>query len=63
MAMLLALIIGATLLWNRTSTTTDQTALRPRDRILFNDIYDYPAPTQDDVLESLVAVEEKENGQ
>jgi hypothetical protein len=38
-------------------------ALRPGDRILFNDVYDYPAPTQDDVLESLVSVEEKENGQ
>jgi hypothetical protein len=63
MAMLLALIIGATLLWNRTSTNTNQMALRPGDRILFNDVYDYPAPTQDDVLESLVSVEEKENGQ
>ena len=63
MAMLLALIIGATVLWSRASTTTEQSVLRPGDRILFNDIYDYPAPTQDDVLESLVAVEEKENGQ
>jgi len=26
---------------------------------MFSDYYDYPAPTRDDVLETLVAVEEK----
>jgi hypothetical protein len=59
MAMLLALIIGASLLWSSAPASNDQMALRPRERILFNDIYDYPAPTQDDVLESLVTVEDK----
>ncbi|HWP43966.1 MAG TPA: hypothetical protein VNO14_12060 [Blastocatellia bacterium] len=63
MAMLLALIIGATVLWSSAPATSEQTVLRPRDRILFSELYDYPAPTQDDVLESLVAVEEIENGQ
>jgi hypothetical protein len=62
MAMLLALIIGASLLWSGSTGNSDQMALRPRDRILFNDMYDFPAPTQDDVLETLVAVEELENG-
>jgi hypothetical protein len=27
--------------------------------VMFSDMYDYPAPTRDDVLETLVAVEEK----
>lgn len=66
MAMLLLLIIGATALWSSASNSGEQVAggpsIRPRERVLFNDIYDYPAPTQDDVLETLVAVEETENG-
>jgi len=62
MAVLVVLIIGATLLWNQNPASGDQASLRPRDRVVFSDIYDYPAPTQDDVLETLVAVEEKENG-
>lgn len=63
MAMLLLLIIGATYLWSTEVTQgTDHVALRPRDRVMFSDMYEYPAPTQDDVLETLVAAEEKENG-
>jgi hypothetical protein len=62
MAVLLLLMVGATLLWNQAPSGGDQAALRPRDRVVFSDIYDYPAPTVDDVLETLVAVEEKENG-
>lgn len=62
MAVLLVLIVGATLLWNSTAPGADQAALRPRERVMFPDMYDYPAPTRDDVLEILVAVEEKENG-
>ena len=63
MAMLLLLIVGATLVWNQPSNNTNQAAaLRPRERIMFSDMYDYPAPTSEDVLETLVAVEEKENG-
>lgn len=59
MAVLLLLIIGATLLWNQPPSDTNQAAVRPRERVVFSDIYDYPAPTRDDVLETLVAVEEK----
>ncbi len=59
MAALVLLIIGATLLWNQAPSDTNQTAVRPRERVVFSDIYDYPAPTRDDVLETLVAVEEK----
>lgn len=68
MAMLLALIIGATLLWSSAPTRTggaqasNQPTVRPSDRVMFNKLYDYPEPTADDVLETLVAVEEKENG-
>lgn len=72
MAMLLLLIIGATLLWNsapsqwRSSQSPGaqmaQDGVPRRERIVFNDMYDYPAPTPDDVLETLVAVEEKKNG-
>jgi hypothetical protein len=59
MAVLLLLIIGATLLWNQPLSDTSQAAVRPRERVMFSDYYDYPAPTRDDVLETLVAVEEK----
>jgi len=59
MAVLLLLIVGATLLWNQAPSDTNQAAVRPRERVVFSDIYDYPAPTRDDVLETLVAVEEK----
>lgn len=59
MAVLLLLIIGATLLWNQPPGDSSQATVRPRERVVFSDIYDYPAPTRDDVLETLVAVEEK----
>lgn len=59
MAVLLLLIIGATLLWNQPVSDASQAAVRPRERVMFSDYYDYPAPTRDDVLETLVAVEEK----
>ncbi len=66
MAVLLLLMVGATLLWNpptpETSQVTNQAAVRPRERVVFPDMYDYPEPTRDDVLETLVAAEEKENG-
>jgi hypothetical protein len=65
MAVLLILIIGATLWSNSAPSRTDTAEIRPRDRVLrvlFNQLYDYPEPTPDDVLETLVAVEEKENG-
>lgn len=59
MAVLLLLIIGATLLWNQPVSDASQAAVRPRERVMFSDYYDFPAPTRDDVLETLVAVEEK----
>lgn len=66
MAVLVLLMIGATVLWNQqpaeVNQATNQAAFRPRERVIFSDIYDYPEPTRDDVLETLVAVEEKENG-
>lgn len=63
MAVLLLLIIGATYMSSaEVAQGTDRVALRPRERVMFSDMYDYPAPTRDDVLETLVAAEEKENG-
>ena len=65
MAVLLLLMVGLTLLWNQPSDpsqVTNQAAVRPRERVVFPDMYDYPEPTRDDVLETLVVVEEKENG-
>jgi len=65
MALLLLVMVGATLLWSQAPPETNpvnQAAVRPRERVVFPDMYDYPEPTRDDVLETLVAVEEKENG-
>jgi hypothetical protein len=64
MAMLLALIIGPRLLWSSAPPrgASAQATVRPSERVMFNNFYDYPEPTADDVLETLVAVEEKENG-
>jgi hypothetical protein len=59
MALLLLLMIGATFLWDHQPSDTSQAAVRPRERVMFSDMYDYPAPTRDDVLETLVALEEK----
>lgn len=66
MAVLLLVMVGATLLWDQAAPeinqVTSQAAVRARERVVFPDMYDYPEPTRDDVLETLVAVEEKENG-
>lgn len=69
MAMFLILIIGATLLWNTAPPTgnngsqvTERPAVRPSERVIFSDVYDLSRPTTDDVLETLVAVEERTNG-
>ena len=66
MAMLLLIIIGATFASNifekvPSKIPTASNQIPRRERIVFNDVYDVPAPTADDVLETLVAVEEKEN--
>lgn len=62
MAVVLLVILGATLLWNQQPPGASQAAIRPRERVMFSDMYDYPAPTRDDVLETLVAIEERQNG-
>ena len=61
MAMLLALIIGATFIWNGSSKNPGEIALRPSELIVLGDMHEY-RPTADDVLETLVVVEERENG-
>lgn len=68
MAMFLILIIGASLLWQTApdgasgSSLANRPAVRPSERVIFNDVYDIARPTPDDVLETLVAVEERTNG-
>ena len=64
MAVLLILIVGATLILSSRNNSPTGTAMmvRPSERVLFHDIYDTPQPTTDDVLETLVAVEDKDNG-
>jgi hypothetical protein len=65
MAMLLLLIIGATMVWNSPRLAGQDgasIASQPpprRDRI---DLFDDPAPIAEDVLDTLVAAEEKKNG-
>ena len=61
MAMLLALIIGATVIWNGGSQGQGEVAIRPSELIVLGDMYEY-RPTADDVLETLVVVEDRENG-
>jgi len=58
MAALLLLMLGATFLW-RTPMGREEASLRPSDRVLFSDVYEYPQPTDGDVLETLVAIEDK----
>jgi hypothetical protein len=59
MALLLLLIISATFLW-RTAPQKDNRALESRNAL--PRLYDDPAPSTDDALDSLMAVEEKKNG-
>ena len=61
MAMLLALIIGATVIWNGSPQSQGEIAIRPNELIVLGDMYEY-RPTADDVLETLVVVEDRENG-
>jgi hypothetical protein len=61
MTMLLALIIGATVLWGDPPSPAASDVISPRDRLIFNEVYDYQ-PTTEDVIESLVAIEERQNG-
>src|SRR6266851_7033479 len=40
MTILLLLMIGATFLWNQQPPDTSQAAVRPRERVMFSDMYD-----------------------
>lgn len=65
MGLMLLLIVGATLLWGGSTARThgqDRNSVRASERVLFNDVYEYPQPTTDDVLQTLVAVEDRKNG-
>ena len=66
MAMFLILIIGATLLWDTAPPPGPGSAtgptVRPSEVVIFSDVYDLARPTTDDVLETMVAVEERNNG-
>jgi hypothetical protein len=57
MLALVLLIVGATLFWNRTPTGQVN-----NDPVLMNQVVEYPQPTADDVLGTLLAVEDKKNG-
>lgn len=59
MALLLLLIISATFLWRSVPPKEDQS---PLGRNVLPRLYDDPAPSADDALDSLMAVEEKKNG-
>lgn len=65
MALLVLIVLGATMLWStsaRPNRSLDRGSIRPSDRVFFNEVYEYPQPTSDDVLQMLVAVEERPNG-
>src|SRR5262249_5655544 len=58
MVVLVLLIVGATLFWNgRPGQGAGST-----DPVLMNQVVEYPQPTTDDVLCTLLAVEDKKNG-
>jgi anti-sigma factor RsiW len=59
MALLLLLIISATFLW-RSAPQKGDPGLQGRNAL--PRLYDDPAPSADDALDSLMAVEEKKNG-
>jgi hypothetical protein len=60
--MLLALIIGATFVWSDGAQNSGEYALRPSEVLVLGDQFGYSEATTDDVLETLVAVEDRENG-
>lgn len=62
MAMLLLLIIGLTMFSDGGSANGREIAVGSGQYVRMNDLYLDPEPTPIDVLEVLVAVEEKENG-
>lgn len=60
MAMLLLLILGASLLWNNSPDKLNNRSNEANQALRQRDVY--PEPTPDDVIESFVAVEEKWDG-
>jgi len=61
MALLLLLIISATFLWSSASQK-NAPALQGRNNSTLPRLFDDPAPSADDALDSFMAVEEKKNG-
>jgi hypothetical protein len=60
MAAVVVIILGASLLWRTNPVSPDRSGIRASDRfVLSGRVYEYPKPTADDVIETLVAVEEK----
>jgi hypothetical protein len=57
MVALVLLIVGATLFWSRAPVGQVN-----NDPVLMNQVVEYPQPTTDDVLGTLLAVEDKKNG-
>jgi len=58
MVTLVLLIVGATLFW----TGRPDQRVGSTDPVLMNQVVEYPQPTTDDVLGTLLAVEDKKNG-
>jgi hypothetical protein len=63
MAAVMAIILGASLFWRTNPVPQDRSGVRASDRFVFSgQVYEYPQPTRDDVIETLVAVEDQKNG-
>jgi hypothetical protein len=58
MIVLVLLIVGATLYWRG----VPDRSVASNDPVLMNQVVEYPQPTTDDVLGTLLAVEDKKNG-
>jgi len=58
MIVLVLLIVGATLFWRG----VPDPRVASNDPVLMNQVVEYPQPTTDDVLGTLLAVEDKKNG-
>lgn len=60
MAAVVMIILGASLLWRSNPVSTNRSGIKASDRfVLSGRVYEYPKPTADDVIETLVAVEDK----
>jgi len=63
MAAVVVIILGASLFWRNSPIPQDRSGVMVNDRfVLSGQVYEYPQPTRDDVIETLVAVEDQKNG-